>query len=67
MGTGKTSRNTKAVKLAKCSICRKVPGPDCAWHQGRCPHHPVAIDTTRFKTRFTNLINFLKGKRNGIN
>jgi hypothetical protein len=62
MGTRQTSQNTKAVKLAKCSICRKVPQPDCAWHQGRCPHFLSTVDITRFKTRFTNLINFFKGK-----
>lgn len=41
MGTGTTGRDPKAVKLPRCSICRKVPQPDCAWRQGRCPHRPL--------------------------
>jgi hypothetical protein len=43
MGTGQTHRSPKAVKLARCSICRKVPTPDCDWRQGRCPHREPAI------------------------
>jgi len=43
MGTGTTGRNTKAVKLARCSICRKIPQPDCDWRQGRCPHREPTI------------------------
>jgi len=43
MGTRTTGANIKAVKLARCSICRKVPTPDCNWRQGRCPHREPAI------------------------
>lgn len=46
MGTGTSSRNTKAVKLARCSICRKIPQPDCDWRQGRCPHRDPGIAAT---------------------
>jgi hypothetical protein len=38
MGTGTTGRNIKAVKPARCSICKQIPQADCAWRQGRCPH-----------------------------
>jgi len=43
MGTGTTHRKVKAVKLARCSICRKIPEPDCDWRQGRCPHHEPSV------------------------
>jgi hypothetical protein len=43
MGTRTGSRNIKAVKLARCSICRKIPQPDCDWRQGRCPHHKPSV------------------------
>jgi hypothetical protein len=36
----------KAVKLARCSICRQVPSPECDWRQGRCPHRDPAIGQT---------------------
>jgi hypothetical protein len=66
MGTRTSRTNTKAVKLSKCSICYKVPTPDCAWHQGRCPHHPSMLDTILsdpYKSRFYNLIKFFKGSK----
>jgi len=43
MGTGTGNRNIKAVKLARCSICRKIPQPDCDWRQGRCPHREPSV------------------------
>jgi len=58
MGTGQTGRNPKAVKLARCGICRRIPTPDCAWRQGRCPHRPPSV----FLIRIQNLIKFLTGK-----
>lgn len=54
MGTGTTVRNTKAVKLAKCSICYKVPSPDCNWRQGRCPHREPSV-TEAVIHKFFNL------------
>ena len=50
-------------KQPKCSICRKVPTPDCDYKQGRCPHVPSMIDQISgpIKTRFLNLLNFFKG------
>jgi hypothetical protein len=59
MGTGTPGRNTKAVKLARCSICRKIPTPDCDWHQGRCPHRPSTIDNI-VMARFKNFFKFFK-------
>ena len=52
MGTGTTGTNTKAVKLAKCSICYKVPTPDCAWRQGRCPHREPGIAAASIRNFF---------------
>ena len=47
MGTGTGDRNIKAVKLARCSVCGKIPQPDCDWQQGRCPHRPPnGLETT---------------------
>jgi len=43
MGTGTSGRNIKAVKLARCSICRKIPQPNCDWRQGHCPHREPDI------------------------
>jgi len=43
MGTGTSGRNIKAVKLARCSICRKIPQPNCDWGQGRCPHRESSV------------------------
>lgn len=56
MGTGKTGTNTKAVKLARCSLCRRVPTPDCDWRQGRCPHREPAIAELAIR----NFFNFFK-------
>lgn len=28
----------------KCTTCGKEYGPDCDWHQGRCPHHPPLLN-----------------------
>jgi hypothetical protein len=52
MGTGTSNRNIKAVKLAKCSICYKIPTPECAWHQGRCPHREPAIAELAIRSFF---------------
>lgn len=56
MGTGSNSPSVKKVKLAKCSVCRKVPSPDCEWNQGRCPHRDPSISTAVIH----NFINFFK-------
>jgi hypothetical protein len=56
MGTGTSSRNTKAVKLAKCSICYRVPTPDCDWRQGRCPHRESTISSAVIH----NFLNFFR-------
>ena len=32
------------TKPQKCSICKKVPEPDCDYRQGRCPHFKPMID-----------------------
>ena len=59
MGTKPTSRSTEKID---CKTCGREYSPACDYRQGRCPHHSAAIDISKFKTRFTNLINFLKGK-----
>jgi hypothetical protein len=49
----------------KCSICRKIPKPDCDYKQGRCPHRPSMFEqiiNNPYKSRFFNLLNFFKGK-----
>jgi hypothetical protein len=56
MGTGTTHRKAKAVKLARCSLCYKVPTPDCDWRQGRCPHREPAIA----EAVIHNFFNFFK-------
>jgi hypothetical protein len=28
----------------KCTTCGKEYGPNCDWHQGRCPHHPPLLN-----------------------
>jgi hypothetical protein len=56
MGTGTTNRRVKAVKLAKCSVCYKIPTPDCNWNQGRCPHHNPMINLAVIN----NFFNFFK-------
>ena len=57
MGTRETSRNTEKID---CNTCGQKYSPSCNYMQGRCPHHSALIDILQFKTRFTNLINFLK-------
>jgi hypothetical protein len=59
MGTRKTSRTTQKID---CKACGQEYSPICDYMQGRCPHHPAMIDILQLKTRFTNLINFFKGK-----
>ena len=59
MGTRKTSRNTEKID---CTTCGQEYSSMCDYMQGRCPHHPAMINLSVVKTRFTNLINFLKGK-----
>jgi hypothetical protein len=56
MGTGTSRRNPKAVKLARCSICYKVPTPDCDWQQGRCPHREPMIS----QSVIHNFFNFFR-------
>ena len=56
MGTGTTDQRVKAVKLARCSICRQIPTPDCDWHQGHCPHRDPAITEIMIR----NFFNFFK-------
>jgi hypothetical protein len=59
MGTKPNTRDTQKID---CETCGQEYTPMCNYRQGRCPHHPALIDTSRFKTRFINLINFLQGK-----
>jgi hypothetical protein len=59
VGTGKTGKDTQKID---CSACGQVYTPMCDFMQGRCPHHPAMVDLSVIKTRFTNLINFFKGK-----
>jgi hypothetical protein len=56
MGTGTTGTNIKKVKLARCSICYRVPSPECDWRQGRCPHREPAISSAVIR----NFFNFFK-------
>ena len=56
MGTGTTGTNIKKVKLARCSICYRVPSPECDWRQGRCPHREPAISHVVIR----NFFNFFK-------
>lgn len=56
MGTETTNRSVKAVKLARCSICFKVPTPECTWRQGRCPHREPMISQAVVR----NFFNFFK-------
>ena len=51
------------MKKTNCETCGKKYTPMCDYMQGRCPYHPALIDTSVIKTRFANLINFLKGKK----
>lgn len=59
MGTRKTNGTIKKID---CKTCDREYTPMCDFMQGRCPYHPARFDTTKFKTRLTNLINFFKGK-----
>ena len=59
MGTRATSRNIKAVKLARCSICREIPQPNCNWRQGRCPHREPGIA----EAVIHNFFNFFNTRR----
>jgi hypothetical protein len=59
MGTRKIIRDTKKID---CQTCGQTYTPSCDYQQGRCPHHSAQVDISQFKTRFTNLINFFKGK-----
>ena len=56
MGTGTTGTNIKKVKLARCSICYRVPSPECDWRQGRCPHREPTISSAVIR----NFFNFFK-------
>ena len=58
MGTKQNTRNTKKID---CNTCGHEYTPMCDYMQGRCPYHPAMLGTDKFKTRFTNLINFFKG------
>lgn len=53
----------KQPKPPRCSLCKKEYTPMCEFMQGRCPHHPSMTVPTIVKTRFSNLINFFKGKK----
>jgi hypothetical protein len=55
------------MKKTNCKTCGKEYTPMCDYMQGRCPYHSAIINLSAVKTRFTNLINFFKGKQNGIN
>jgi hypothetical protein len=59
MGTKQNAGNTQKID---CETCGREYTPRCNYLQGRCPYHPAMIDLLAVKTRFTNLINFLKGK-----
>jgi hypothetical protein len=50
------------MKQTNCKTCGREYTPACDYLQGRCPHRPAMLDTSVIKTRFTNLINFFKGK-----
>jgi len=64
VGTKQNNRDTQTID---CNICGQEYTPACNWHQGRCPHHPALLEVSKITTRFINLINFFKGKQNGIN
>lgn len=62
MGTRKI--NTSIKKIARCSICRRVPKAECDWRQGRCPHLPPMLKLTLIE----RVIKFFKRKKsNGSN
>jgi len=58
---GTTTTNGSSEKI-DCKICGQQYTPACDYRQGRCPYHPAIISLAAVKTRFTNLINFFKGK-----
>ena len=59
MGTRKNTRTTQKID---CSTCGREYTPMCDYMQGRCPYHPAMVNSNQIKLRFSNLINFLKGK-----
>jgi hypothetical protein len=59
MGAGTTDQSAKTIKLSRCNICRKLPTPQCAWRQGRCPHRDPASDLATIK----NFLNFFKRQK----
>jgi hypothetical protein len=62
MGTRKTNQTTEKID---CKTCGREYTPMCDYMQGRCPHHPSMLDiilSNTHKSRFYNLIKFLKGK-----
>lgn len=59
MRTNSTGTTTEKID---CKTCGREYTPMCDFMQGRCPYHPAMLDTHKFKTRFNNLINFLRGK-----
>jgi hypothetical protein len=50
------------MKQENCKTCGKNYTPLCEYRQGRCPHHPAMFDISKIKTKFANLISFLKRK-----
>jgi hypothetical protein len=62
MGTTPTNGSSKKID---CKTCGQEYTPMCDFMQGRCPHHPSMLDrilSNPHKSRFYNLLNFLKGK-----
>ena len=57
-----TKPNISDTQTIDCTTCGQEYTPMCDYMQGRCPYHPAMINPLAVKTRFTNLINFLKGK-----
>lgn len=48
----------------RCNTCGKKfkeNGVDCDWRQGRCPHTPPMINLDRFKTKYYNMKQIIKG------
>jgi hypothetical protein len=62
MGTKPNTRDTQTID---CKTCGHEYTPMCDYRQGRCPHHPSMLDnilSNPYKSRFYNLLNFLRGK-----
>ena len=57
-----TKQNTRDTQKIDCKLCGREYTPACDYMQGRCPCHPAILNLSAVKTRFTNLINFFKGK-----